>query len=697
MKQANRWIRAKEAKNGLKVIKLTDQNFLRTLENCIRIGMPVLLEEVGETLDPALEPILLKQTFVQGGRLLIRLGDSDIDYDKNFKFYMTTKLANPHYLPEVCIKVTIINFTVTKSGLEDQLLSHMCSPTQETHVASDMRPPFFSVNGLIIWNVAAILTDVVRLERPDLEDQRNQLIVRINSDKNQLKAIEDRILKLLFHSEGNILDDEVLINTLNESKVTSGVISTRLKEAEMTEEKITLAREKYRPVATRGSVMYFVVASMAEVDSMYQYSLKYFKQLFNTCIENSEKTDDLDKRLQILLTNCTKSVYTNVARGLFEKDKLVFSFMLCGEIMRQRGDISDNEWNFFLRGSGSLDKERPPKPDIPWLTEHMWNTCCDLEDSIPAFNGLKEEIVSKPVIVKIGSIEVSGESTEATEEPEEDEQQPSLGERLTSFQSLVFVKAFREEKVVFASVDFVCENLGKTFVESPSIDLNILYADVGPTTPLIFILSTGSDPMNAFLRFAREMSYSERVQAISLGQGQGPVAEKMIANAIKTGDWVFLQNCHLAASWMLAMETTIKNLSSPEAEVHEDFRLFLSSMPTKSFPVTVLQNSVKVTNEPPKGLRANAKRAFGELSTDTFENHILGVTWRKLVFGICFFHAIIQERKKFGPLGWNIKYEFNDSDRESALDNLKMFLAEGQIPWDALTFITGEVINTLFV
>ncbi|KAL9959258.1 hypothetical protein ACROYT_G032565 [Oculina patagonica] len=671
--QANRWIRAKEAKNGLKVIKLTDQNFLRTLENCIRIGMPVLLEEVGETLDPALEPILLKQTFTQGGRLLIRLGDSDIDYDKNFKFYMTTKLANPHYLPEVCIKVTIINFTVTKSGLEDQLLS-----------------------------------DVVRLERPDLEDQRNQLIVRINSDKNQLKAIEDRILKLLFHSEGNILDDEVLINTLNESKVTSGVISTRLKEAEMTEEKITAAREKYRPVATRGSVMYFVVASMAEVDTMYQYSLKYFKQLFNTCIENSEKTDDLDKRLQILLTNCTSSVYTNVARGLFEKDKLVFSFMLCGEIMRQREDISDAEWNFFLRGSGSLDKERPAKPDVPWLSEHTWNTCCDLEDSLPAFSGLKQEIVSKPIVVKIGSVEAcpnapllsagnegsDGRSTatsESTEATEEGEEQTSLADGLTSFQKLVFVKAFREEKVVFAAVDFVCENLGKTFVESPSIDLNTLYADVGPVTPLIFILSTGSDPMNAFLRFAREMSYSERIQAISLGQGQGPVAEKMIANATKTGDWVFLQNCHLAASWMLAMETTIKNLSSPEAEVHEDFRLFLSSMPSKSFPVTVLQNSVKVTNEPPKGLRANAKRAFGELSSDTFENHILGVTWRKLVFGICFFHSIIQERKKFGPLGWNIKYEFNDSDRESALDNLKMFLAEGQIPWDALTFITGEI------
>lgn len=120
--QANRWIRQKEGKNGLKVIKLTDGNFMRTLENCIRIGMPVLLEEIGETLDPSLEPILLKQTFMSGGRLLIRLGDTDVDYDRNFRFYMTTKLANPHYLPEVCIKVTIINFTVTKSGLEDQLL-----------------------------------------------------------------------------------------------------------------------------------------------------------------------------------------------------------------------------------------------------------------------------------------------------------------------------------------------------------------------------------------------------------------------------------------------------------------------------------------------------------------------------------------------------------------------------------------------
>ncbi|CAI5679041.1 unnamed protein product [Oreochromis niloticus] len=217
--QANQWIRSKEAKHGLKVIKLTDSGFLRTLENAISMGVPVLLEELKETLDPALEPILLKQTFVAGGRTIIRLGDSDIDYDKNFRFYMTTKMANPHYLPEVCIKVTIINFTVTKSGLEDQLLS-----------------------------------DVVRLESPHLEEQRNELIVRINADHSQLKDIEDRILKLLFTSKGNILDNEELVQTLQESKVTSEAIKHRLEEAEATELMINSARERYRPVYGQKSV-----------------------------------------------------------------------------------------------------------------------------------------------------------------------------------------------------------------------------------------------------------------------------------------------------------------------------------------------------------------------------------------------------------------------------------------------------------
>uniref|UniRef100_A0A8B7WIF1 Dynein heavy chain 6, axonemal n=1 Tax=Castor canadensis TaxID=51338 RepID=A0A8B7WIF1_CASCN len=419
--QANRWIRNKESKNGLKIIKLTDSNFLRLLENSIRLGLPVLLEELKETLDPALEPILLKQIFISGGRLLIRLGDSDIDYDKNFRFYMTSKMPNPHYLPEVCIKVTIINFTVTKSGLEDQLLS-----------------------------------DVVRLEKPELEEQRIKLIVRINTDKNQLKSIEEKILRMLFQSEGNILDNEELIDTLQESKITSSAIKRRLKEAESTELMINVAREKYRPVATQGSVMYFVIASLSEIDPMYQYSLKYFKQLFNTTIETSTKTDNLQQRLDILLEQTLLTAYINVSRGLFEQHKLIYSFMLCVEIMRQQDTLTDAEWNFFLRGSAGLEKERPPKPEAPWLLPAMWFACCDLEESFPFFQGLTRDILLHPICIHLGSFETyinpqtwEGYSILKEQDEKETAHQDYWNSGLSSFHKLILIKCCKEEKVGF--------------------------------------------------------------------------------------------------------------------------------------------------------------------------------------------------------------------------------------------------------
>ncbi len=113
-------------------------------------------------------------------------------------------------------------------------------------------------------------------------------------------------------------------------------------------------------------------------------------------------------------------------RGLFEQHKLVFSFMLCADIMKQNGDITNAEWNFFLRGSAAVDKvrtciwnhstcsyacwyhlqERPVSPDIPWLTQQIWNTCCDMEDELPCFKGILKDFVCTPVGCKIGRIEV---------------------------------------------------------------------------------------------------------------------------------------------------------------------------------------------------------------------------------------------------------------------------------------------------
>lgn len=173
-------------------LKFGINNFLREISGAVRIGKPCLVEDIEEFIDPAIDPILLKQQYkTDGGLKQIRLGDSTIDYDDNFRFIMTTKMPNPHYLPEVCIKVTLINFTVTFKGLEQQLLG-----------------------------------DVVIQEKPEIEKKRDEIVVTMDADQRTLKNIENTILKLLSEStEEQILDEDNLIIVLENSKRTSGEIN----------------------------------------------------------------------------------------------------------------------------------------------------------------------------------------------------------------------------------------------------------------------------------------------------------------------------------------------------------------------------------------------------------------------------------------------------------------------------------------
>ncbi|XP_031567025.1 dynein heavy chain 2, axonemal-like, partial [Actinia tenebrosa] len=184
--QALKWIKNMETKKGLNIIDLQQHDYLRTLENAVQFGNPVLLQNVQEELDPSLAPILNKSLIKVGGRYLIKLGDKEVEYSPDFRFYITTKLSNPHYTPEISTKTTIVNFAVKEQGLEAQLL------------------------GI-----------VVRKERPELEEQKDSLVINIAAGKKKLEELEDEILRLLQTAQGSLLDDEQLVNTLNSSKITS--------------------------------------------------------------------------------------------------------------------------------------------------------------------------------------------------------------------------------------------------------------------------------------------------------------------------------------------------------------------------------------------------------------------------------------------------------------------------------------------
>jgi len=111
---------------------------------------------------------------------------------------------------------------------------------------------------------------------------------------------------------------------------------------------------------------------------------------------------------------------------------------------------------------------------------------------------------------------------------------------------------------------------------------------------------------------------------------------------------------------MPALEAIVEQFN-PDA-MSQNFRLWLTSMPAASFPAQVLQNGVKMTNEPPSGLRANLLRSFSAITDKIWEESNKPEVYRPLLFGFCFFHAVVQDRRKFGPIGWNIAYGFTPED-----------------------------------
>jgi len=167
-----------------------------------------------------------------------------------------------------------------------------------------------------------------------------------------------------------------------------------------------------------------------------------------------------------------------------------------------------------------------------------------------------------------------------------------------------------------------------------------IYVDTDQLTPLIFILSTGADPTEQLYKFARDRDMMENLGTISLGQGQTKKALDLIEVSCKEGHWVLLQNCHLSQEFMPHLEKAVLKLPD-NTEMNPNFRLYLTSTPIEFFPVSVLQNGVKLTTEPPRGIKANLKRSYAEISDAWLNDCKKEAIYRKMVFGVSFFHAIV--------------------------------------------------------
>uniref|UniRef100_A0A8C4MJA6 Dynein axonemal heavy chain 9 n=1 Tax=Equus asinus asinus TaxID=83772 RepID=A0A8C4MJA6_EQUAS len=639
--QGIKWIKNKYGED-LRVTQIGQKGYLQTIEHALEAGDVVLIENLEESIDPVLGPLLGREVIKKGR--FIKIGDKECEYNPNFRLILHTKLANPHYQPELQAQTTLINFTVTRDGLEDQLLAA-----------------------------------VVSMERPDLEQLKSDLTKQQNGFKITLKTLEDNLLSRLSSASGNFLGETALVENLEITKQTAAEVQ----EAKVTEVKINEAREHYRPAAARASLLYFIMNDLSKIHPMYRFSLKAFSIVFQKAVEKAAPDESLKERVTNLIDSITFSVYQYTTRGLFECDKLTYLAQLTFQVLLMNQEVGAAELDFLLRSPVQTGVTSP----VEFLSHQAWGGVKALS-SMEEFYNLDRDI------------EGSAKSWKKFVESEypEKEKFPQEWKNKTALQRLCMMRAMRPDRMTYAMRDFVEEKLGSKYVVGRALDFATSFEESGPATPMFFILSPGVDPLKDVENQGKKLGYTfnnRNFHNVSLGQGQEVVAEAALDLAAKKGHWVILQNIHLVAKWLSTLE---KKLEEHSENSHPEFRVFISAEPAASpeshiIPQGILENSIKITNEPPTGMHANLHKALDNFTQDTLEMCSRETEFKSILFALCYFHAVVAERRKFGPQGWNRPYPFNTGDLTISVNVLYNFLeANAKVPYDDLRYLFGEIM-----
>ena len=706
--QAIAWVKEMEKNNNLLILRLGTPALMREISRSIEEGSTVIIENMHENVDAVLMPVVSRQVYSRGKRQFIKLGDDEVEWNSSFKLLLHTKLANPHFPPEVQAETTLINFTVTEKGLEDQLLSL-----------------------------------VVRKERSDLAEERARLIQQDNQFKMKLKQLEDEILHRLASAEGDVTTDVALIEALEDAKRTSNDIQAKMEVANETQKSIQETSEKYRDVAARGALLFFLMNSLNRIHSYYMYSLNAFVVTFLRGIDIVSETnahagkksllarfkkaakkvilvqrfswnsdilhahslpqkddapvvslspsgltdEQLVERCSVLTRSITSVVFNYIRRGLFDEHKLTVAMQLTLKCNVQAGTLSSKEVSSIILPT--ISKDPGGKGALSeWITDNLWAKCKGLEEQMSdAFKGFGDELQNE-----------SDEWKEWFDSPNPEVSKiPGKFSECKDFTRILILRALRTDRLTYAVKRYVAKSLGETFVNQKPFNMEAAYQESSPATPIFFTLFPGVDPTSWVEMYGEKLGVlkSGRYQNISMGQGQEERAEKAIKDFALSGGWIFLQNVHLMTEWLPSMERSLERAAE---HAHQDFRCFISAEPPalshmKILPESLLQSCIKVMNEAPADLKSNLQRAWANFSEDRVSGCSKPKEFKACLFTLCFFHSVILGRRKFGQQGWSSKYSFNTGDLTICASVCQSYITSNTtVPWDDLRYIFGQIM-----
>lgn len=603
----------KESKERkLTVTSFLDDSFVKQLESALRFGNPILIQDA-EHLDPILNHVLNKEYQKTGGRVLIQLGKQEIDFSPSFKLFLSTRDPSASFPPDICSRTTFVNFTVTQSSLQTQSLN-----------------------------------DVLKFERPDVDERRKNLVKMQGEFKVHLRQLEKQLLQALNESRGNILDDDNVIETLETLKKEAADISLKMDQTEGVMLEVENVTQNYSIIARSCSAVFAVLEQLHHINHFYQFSLQYFVDIFNSVLyENKRLAQEKDHsaRVQIIVKDLFINTYKRTSLGLVQKDRITLAILLA---------------------------QATPFPMDRTLLDRVLDETVEGTD-LSAVVDARDQVIAKlgnMSIFKEHVANVSGEQWDRffDEELAEnvipvlwDESVPQLDQLL---RSLLLVKICRMDRFVPTAERFIEAVFGRELFEGGA-DLKDIVDQVTATRPIALSSSPGFDAsykVDALVEATRATCAN-----IAMGSNEGlESADKAISNAAAVGNWVLVKNVHLAPAWLQSLEKRLDSLKP-----HKEFRLFLSMESSPKIPVNLIRASRVLMYEQPAGVRANMKDSLSSLNVRASKPP---VEKARVYLLLCFLHAVVQERLRYAPsLGWKGFWEFNDSD-VSKLHSLILYI-----------------------
>ena len=354
--QATTFLLNEYRERKITVTSFLDESFLKVLESALRFGNPLLIQDV-EHLDPILNAVLNKEIRRTGGRVLIRLGSQDIDFSPAFTMFLSTRDPSVEFSPDICSRVTFVNFTMTRSSLQSQSLDQ-----------------------------------VLKVERPDTERKRTDLMKLQGEFKLRLRTLEKLLLQALNESTGNILDDDKVIDTLETLKREAAEIIRKVEETDVIMKEVEQVTSEYLPLAQACSSVFFILEQLNTVNHFYQFSLRFFLDIFDYVLHhnpNLRNVIDHGLRRDILLKDLFLVVYKRTSRALLYRDHLMLAVLLAQVKLRGVEDISD-ELEFLLESGDGLSTTTAPSHE---LEQHQFLT----SDQAIRLRSFSRQSIFKPV------------------------------------------------------------------------------------------------------------------------------------------------------------------------------------------------------------------------------------------------------------------------------------------------------------